>query len=234
MIVDDTKTERDCINYLIDRFNLPLDSKEASNGKEALQLLEAERFDILFTDVKMPLMDGLTLSKTALIHQPDLKIVIFSGYSEFEYAKTAIKLGVKEYLLKPLNPDEFNICMSNVLSEMSVPSTTRNSRVETVKQYIYRNYHKELSLDMLAALVYVHPDHLNRIFKSESGVTLNKFIMTYRLEKASDLLKKTHMKIRDVYTAVGYKNYSYFCQCFRKHFGVSPEKIRNVWKNEEL
>lgn len=228
MIVDDTKTERDCIRFLIDRFKLSLEASEACNGNEALQLLSDERFDILFTDVKMPFMDGLALSKAALYHNPKLKIIIFSAYDEFEYAKAAVGLGVSEYLLKPIVPEEFHNCIKKVLSEIPPPPAVQSDRVETVKQYICQNYDKDLSLDLLANMVFVHPDHLNRVFKQETGTTLNRFIRAYRMEKAKELLESSHIKIREVSLAVGYKNYSYFCQSFREHFGTSPKKIRKT------
>ena len=230
MIVDDTKTERDCIKYLIGKLNCPLEVSEACNGNEALRLLDIKSFDILFTDVKMPFMDGLALSEAALNRHPQLKIIIFSAYDEFTYAKTAVSLGVCEYLLKPIDPEEFRNCIKKVTSGISSPATQGN-RVETVKQYIYQNYEKDLSLDTLAQLVFIHPDHLNRIFKSETGTTLNRFIKAYRMEKARDLLECSHIKIKDIYNAVGYSSYSYFCQSFREHFGISPNKIRKPEKS---
>lgn len=240
LIVDDTKAERDCIKALIDRFDLPLEPTEASNGREALQMLDIKRYDILLTDVKMPFMDGLELCKVALNRYPTLKAVIFSGFDEFEYAKTAISLGVKEYFLKPISPEEFCKSITWLITEIATQnrhiehqndnesplSHFQGSRVETIKRYIYNNYDKDLSLDALAKVVYLHPDYLNRIYRAETGVTLNKFIKDYRMKRAMELLKSSHLKIRDICNAVGYKNYSYFCHCFRKHFGASPERIR--------
>ena len=239
LVVDDTKTERDCVKFLIDKFQLPLEISEASDGREALLLLKHKYFDILFTDIIMPFMDGLTLSKEALQLYPELKIIIFSGHDEFEYARTGLRLGINEYLLKPIVPSEFHATTEKMIAIIKEQRATGNipqkeefstdnfsSRTEAVKQYIYRNYHRELSLETLAKEVYVHPDYLSRIFKLECGITINKFIKAYRMDKAKELLKGSHMKVRDICKAVGYQNYSYFCQSFREHFGVSPEKTR--------
>ena len=107
LIADDSKTELDVLLFLIQKNSLPLDAVTASNGEEALEKLKKERFDLLITDIRMPFLDGLSLAREALQLYPYIKIVISSGYQDFSYAKTAISLGVKEYLLKPVNPEEF-------------------------------------------------------------------------------------------------------------------------------
>ena len=99
--------------------------------------------------------------------------------------------------------------------------------IEAVKQYIYDHYKEELSIDILARLVYMAPSYLSAVFKKEVGQNLSKFIKEYRMVKAKDMLENTHMKIVQVSEAVGYPNVSYFCQSFREFFGISPQKFRN-------
>ena len=77
---------------------------EAGDGELALPLILQQKPDILITDIKMPFMDGLELAAEVKKQLPDTKIVILSGYSEFEYAQEALRLGVTEYLLKPITP----------------------------------------------------------------------------------------------------------------------------------
>jgi two-component system response regulator YesN len=76
---------------------------EASDGEMALPLIEETKPAVLITDIKMPFMDGLQLNKIIREHMPWVKIVILSGHNEFEYAQSAVKLGVTEYLLKPVS-----------------------------------------------------------------------------------------------------------------------------------
>lgn len=87
LLVDDDSNERSGVRFLIERGGFPLEILEASNGKRALELLEQETVDILFTDVKMPYMDGLELSSEVCRKFPQIKIIVFSAYGEFEYAK---------------------------------------------------------------------------------------------------------------------------------------------------
>ncbi len=79
---------------------------EAPDGEIALPLIEESKPDVLITDIKMPFMDGLQLSKIVRQHMPWVKIIILSGHNEFEYAQSAIKLGVTEYLLKPVSAND--------------------------------------------------------------------------------------------------------------------------------
>jgi len=106
--------------------------------------------------------------------------------------------------------------------------------IETVKQYIYEHYSEELSVDALAQSVYMAPSYLSHVFKKETGQNISKFIKTYRMEKAREMLENTHKKIVNISYAVGYPNVSYFCQSFREYFGISPQKYRSQGEiNEE-
>lgn len=76
---------------------------EASDGELALPMIIREKPDIVMTDIKMPFMDGLELSRLIKKELPETKILILSGYDEFEYAKEAIRIGITDYLLKPIS-----------------------------------------------------------------------------------------------------------------------------------
>ena len=102
LIVDDEAIERRCISFILENSKYSLEIEEAENGQKAYERLQEKEFDILFSDVKMPFMDGLTLAKLAKKELPELKIVILSGYDDFNYAKQAINIGVEDYLLKPI------------------------------------------------------------------------------------------------------------------------------------
>jgi two-component system response regulator YesN len=101
-----------------------------------------------------------------------------------------------------------------------------NRDVEAVKQYIEEHYADDLSLELLAAKVYLSPHYLSSIFKKRTGCGLNKYIKNVRMQKAKDLLTNTHLKISNICSAVGYRNISYFCQNFRDFYGHTPEKFR--------
>ena len=105
-------------------------------------------------------------------------------------------------------------------------SQTGHKEVDIVKQYIYRNYGSELGIDMLAEMVYLAPSYLSTVFKKETGQNLSKFIKSYRMERAKDMLENSMAKIVDIGNMCGYQNVSYFCSSFREFYGVSPQKFR--------
>lgn len=106
---------RDNVDWQADGFEL---CGEASDGEMALPLLQAAKPDVLITDIKMPFMDGLQLSRIVRERLPHTKIVILSGHDEFEYAQEAIKLGVSEYLLKPVTVQDLRRVLQKVASKM--------------------------------------------------------------------------------------------------------------------
>ena len=110
---------------------------EAADGEMALPLLIRQKPDLLITDIKMPFMDGLTLAKLAKKELPELKIVILSGYDDFNYAKQAISIGVEEYLLKPIT--------KNALIERLSEVRSRYEHEKTQKEY-YEKFQREMQV----------------------------------------------------------------------------------------
>ncbi|WP_141502648.1 response regulator transcription factor [Paenibacillus luteus] len=98
----------------------------AENGQDALEALRDSAADILLTDISMPIMNGLTLIGEARKFRPDLKVIILSGYNDFEYIKSGLKLGVENYLLKPINIDELQETLANTIDKLN---TTRPDRL---------------------------------------------------------------------------------------------------------
>jgi len=107
LIADDERIERKGIRSLLERKDYNLEILEAGNGKEALEIARRQKPDILLSDIKMSFMTGLELMEKVRQFDPDMAIIIFSGYSDFEYARQAIQNGVMGYVLKPVNPVEF-------------------------------------------------------------------------------------------------------------------------------
>lgn len=118
LIVDDEKIERTGIRFLLKQIPEEFEIAEAVNGKEALSWLEENEADILMTDVKMPFMNGIELLEHVSKRYPTLKTMVFSGYGEFEYARQAMRFGVAEYILKPVDPAEFKNAMAKILNSL--------------------------------------------------------------------------------------------------------------------
>ena len=135
LIVDDEKIERNGIKFLLKKQAEPFEIYEAPNGKAALEQLcsmrnQGKKIDILLTDVKMPFMDGIELIGAAKEEGFTLKTIIFSGYNEFEYAKLAVRLGVSDYILKPVNPQEFAQTIEKVTAELQKQNVENEQRLQ--------------------------------------------------------------------------------------------------------
>lgn len=153
LIVDDERIERNGIKYLLEEEKRELEIYEAGNGRDALEFLKDNKVDILLTDVKMPFIDGIELIRQAAPLYRDMKIIIFSGYSEFEYAKFAMKMGVEDYVLKPVDPEEFSATMTKVIGELDEISVKQEfeqeSREYIGKHFMYQMIYGNLSREEL-------------------------------------------------------------------------------------
>ena len=117
LIVDDERIDREGVAYLTRKFEFPIETCMAESVEEAMQVLDSQRVDILFTDICMPEQDGLELIRQAKEHQPGLHCVIYSAFGEFDYAKRAMQYGVRHYILKPLKLEEFRATIQAVLED---------------------------------------------------------------------------------------------------------------------
>ena len=118
-LVEDEIVMRDGIKSQIDWKKEDIEfAGEASDGELAYPMILETKPDILLTDIKMPFMDGLELSALVRKELPETRIIILSGYDEFSYAQRAVSLGVTEYLLKPLPPEELLGCIRKVKKEI--------------------------------------------------------------------------------------------------------------------
>ncbi|CAK4814253.1 unnamed protein product [Aphanomyces euteiches] len=240
LVVDDQKLERDGIIRLIEKNNFRLKVAEAENGILALNHIKANPVDILITDIRMPFMDGLELSKMAKEIHPHLTIIIYSAYGEFEYARKAIDIHVESYLLKPLKVQEFVTVMNKAVSRLeseqplaqpadedeSLPIDTNRKVTREVIKLIRQQYKQDIHLSMLANQFNLTPSYLSQLFKKETGSGIAKFINTVRLEEAKKKLLDTNMRVSEICLAVGYTDLSYFCSLFRNMYGATPAQYR--------
>ena len=136
IIADDEKWVRTAIKSII-RFDDQefVLASEASNGIETLELCRQHEPDILITDIMMPGLNGLELISELARTQPERKIVVSSGYNDFDYARTAMRYGVKDYLLKPVDENELNQVLNRIKNEIREKERQKLERESRQKQY---------------------------------------------------------------------------------------------------
>ena len=120
LIVDDEQAEREGLSFLIAQNRYPFSVRQAANGREALAMLAKDDYAMVLADVKMPIMDGISLSREIRRLYPDMLVVIISAYGDFEYTQQAIKSRVSDYLLKPVDVQEFRRTMDDALDQLGL------------------------------------------------------------------------------------------------------------------
>ena len=123
----------------------------ACDGLEAVELLQKQSFDLVITDIKMPEMDGLNLAKHIFESELGAKVIIISGYNEFEYARLAIKYGVSDYLLKPLSDEDIYETLSKIKAELTSESVRSDIRISVNSYDHYSD--QEVKEELLSALL---------------------------------------------------------------------------------
>lgn len=238
LIVDDEPYMIEYIKKLVDwgsyGFNQVLTAK---GGSMARDLLQEHRPELLITDIKMPKISGLDLSRIIEENHYPTKVIIISGYSEFEYAKQALRYGVSEYLVKPVLKNDFMESLGRVLEKSFDKQTGAENRaddipddqrdvISQVKKYIGGNCDKNLSLDALGEIVHLHPAYLSKIFKDSTDKNLSNYITDARMQKAAQLLEQTGLRIHEVMEQVGYQKSQHFSKLFKERYGVTPKEYR--------
>lgn len=119
LIADDEAVECSTVNFLLEQhFPEKFEVIQASNGKEALALLQSQNVDVLLSDIQMPFLNGIELAREARTLYPDIELLFFSGFDDFEYVQNALLLRAVNYVLKPLDPEQFRQAISEILARL--------------------------------------------------------------------------------------------------------------------
>ncbi|WP_223590147.1 response regulator transcription factor [Neobacillus bataviensis] len=212
---------------------------QASNGKEVLELISESNTDVLLCDIQMPIMTGIEVIKE--IHQQNSPVmtIFLSGYQEFHYAQSAIKYGVKNYILKPTKFSDLTEAFTQIKKELdlrnpSPPLTDIATNVKDedpiilkIKDYVKNNY-KNATLEDAAQIVFMNPHYVSKYFKQKTEENFSDFVFQIKMEEAANLLKTMKYKAYEVSEMVGYSNAKNFTRAFRKYFGISPKEYRLI------
>lgn len=207
---------------------------EAADGIEGERIIRELHPDIVLTDIRLPGQSGLDMLAKAA---PDAA-VLFTGYNDFEFAQRAIRLGVFDYLLKPIDEDELlrtidRLC--SVLEEkrllMQQDAVQRVERpkdpyVQAAMDYIDEHFHEDISMYLVAEQLRISESHLSHLFKQHSGYTFLEYLLDCRIRKAMQLLQDPRLQITDIYLQCGFSNGSYFSRIFKRLTGVTPSGYR--------
>ena len=239
MIVEDEYLVRQGIASLVnyEQFGMQVIA-QAENGREAWQKFQENPADILLTDINMPQMNGLELAKLVRDQAPKCHIVFLTGYDDFDYARTAIKLGADDYLLKPFSKDDVEEMLAKVQTKLDKERkkaqiqnlVDQGQRSELEEAIHERLADSELSLKSLASQLGFSPSYLSVLIKKELGLPFQDYLIQERMKKAKLLLLTTDLKIYEIAEQVGFEDMNYFSQRFKQVVGLTPRQFK---KGEE-
>ena len=223
---------------------------EAGNAEKCLEIIDKEQIDIIMLDINMPNTDGLTLAKILKEKNKNFAIIMVTGYDYFEYMQTAIRLGVDDYLLKPVNKTDIELLLrrmidkiekirlENRLLELNVTSeyipSGDNSSFKTVREYMEEHlFDSDLSLGYMAETLGFNSSYLSGIIKQIYGIPFQEYVGLKRMEQAKILCLSTNMKNYEIAEEIGYEDVNYFTNRFKKTFGITPKQFRQGMKPNE-
>lgn len=226
----------------------------AFGGEEGKELIEKIKPDILFSDISMPGIDGLTMIASLKSQLPMMEITILTGFRDFDYAQKAIRLGVSRFLLKPSKMDELEEAvsamvlnlkenekqrsmeeidgkgeeaLSNEADENNCEAVAGSFIVNNAIAYIEENYTQKLRLQDVADQVYCSQWHLSKLLNRYKNQSFSDILNNIRIEKAKEMLKDPSLRIGDIAENVGFLDMAHFSRVFKKQVGVSANEYRN-------
>lgn len=208
------------------------------NGKKALDFLRVNKVDVVLTDIRMPVMDGLELARELKNISPGTLVIFLSAYRSFDYAQEALNYGVRNYIVKSTKYDDLIEIFKKIRCDLDqkntaavpLPESLPEPRLDnrTIRQIIdlIDSDITRASLQYLADAMQINPVYLSRFFKEKTGINFSDYLLKKKMESASALLKETNYSIYEISELVGYSNDKNFSRAFKKYYGVPPTSYR--------
>lgn len=251
LVVDD---DTELTKYISQELSIYFRFTLCNNGKEALDELLNSKYDLVISDVVMPVMDGLELVKrikrnTNISHIP---VILLTSQSDIGNRLEGISMGADAYLAKPFDMEELRVTASNLirnmqrlqgkfsgalkqeerLEEKEVDSNNDQLMNRVMKSINENMSDSEFSVEQLASEVGLSRSHLHRKMKEITGISASEFIRNLRVEQAAKLIRENKINITQVAYAVGFSSEAHFSTVFRKHFGSSPTEYQKRQEQE--
>lgn len=206
---------------------------EAADGMEALSQIDVLNPDIVTMDINIPIMNGLKVIQLSRMKHPDTAFIIVSGYDDFAYCREALRLQITDYILKPVDYEEFGACIDNLKIALfeqkssEEPEGQEERIINKIVRFVQSHLSEEISLSVLAEEFHFSTQYVSQLFKNEIGVNFLTYLTNIRMEKAKKLLLSTDLPIAEISEQSGYSDYRVFTKVFKKSEGVTPSQFRH-------
>lgn len=225
----------------------------AENGIDALRLLTETKPGIVIIDIMMPGFTGFDVIGMLKETLPDTYYIVITGFSSIESARKSIRLGVFDYIVKPIANDDLMAVIRDCIADMEAKrdgaraASAADEKEEGIERevlrikarmpeyvplirktlsYIDENVFQDLTLTTVASAMLISPGYLSNLFKKETGKSFLDYVTITKLCQAKILLRNPRNKVYEVGMMLGYSDYSYFYQVYKKYLGYAPGNER--------
>lgn len=228
---------------------------EAANGGEGVRQIDRLNPDIVVVDINMPVKDGLEMLRET-IGKYHFSSIILSGYSSFDYAKTAMHLGVTEYLLKPINREELWAALERAKQRQEMRYAWANRRqeqgdllrtrllkktvdeetdqvVSQMLEFIEQHFNEKIVMQDVVSRLNYSEAFLNKRFKKVTGITFTEYLNRFRIQKAVEILSRENLSSPEVGYLCGFSTPKYFKDVFHKYMGCTPKEYREAARTHQ-
>ena len=249
LVVEDEEIIRRGIVSLVNFKELKIGEVfEAADGEEAIKKFRTNKPDLILSDINIPKLNGLEFAALCKQENPQVKIAIITGYNYFDYAVTALKIGIDDFLLKPVSKKDIDSVLAKLVAKLegqrSKEEVTNiieglkdksiiidNSYKEKIQKIIEANLgNEELSLTMIAETMSLSLGYLSVLFKKLFNVSFQEYVVNERMETTKILLLSTDLKNYEIAEAVGIPDANYFSATFKRKYGMSPNQYKDKIK----
>ncbi|GAB2022234.1 hypothetical protein RyT2_13080 [Pseudolactococcus yaeyamensis] len=243
LLVDDEYPSYQLIfsTYPIFQTNDFVISNYAENGVAALDILKTEQFDLIISDIRMPIMNGIEFLRQLRADNDNVPVILASTFTEFSYAVEGLRLNALDYIEKPFTETKMTYLLTKIspllaqkqarrqtfdfenLSNLSDKALAFLKKCQSIIQEELAN---PFLMDELSEQLHLSKKYISRYFKALTNQNLLDYITLKRLTLATDLLTTTHLKIYEVSEQVGYQTVDYFSKKFKEKYQLTPNQYR--------
>ncbi len=252
LIADDEPIERMVICKTIrDKFKDQLEVVQAVNGREAIEIFETKKFQIVILDIEMPGINGLEAAQKIRKMDNDCNIIFLTAFDEFNYAKKAITVRALDYLLKPSSEEEIIAIIEEAIRLVEEQKDKDKKKIydkaklfeqksenldqirtgvvqEEILQFIQLHYIEDISMQDVADAMSYSDAYFCKLFKQCFNKSFTIYLSEYRVEKAKQLLIDITINVKEISDKVGYNDSNYFTKVFKRIVGVTPSEYRMI------
>ena len=230
---------------------------KAFSVQEAIGVIEKEQIEILICDIEMPNGSGIQLLEWLRSQKKMISCIFVTCHPEFDYMRKAIQLNCYDYILKPIDYEEFERVLRELVTKMEAydagdtgdpdmswtnltdAAVGRRERMDSernveqeVKKYVREHMVDNIAVVDIAEELHFNPQYLMRAFKSKTGLSIMEYITQARISTAQKILRDTNLPVKVIADMTGYADYAYFTRVFKKTTGQSPSDYRNAQRDK--